>query len=174
MAQNQVPYQPKFSNSKNGVIHDFPLGVLSATGRLSDGERAIVVMHVGKEGAADRGGLVVGDRIISISGRQSEEFSNTTDTGLIGPQTDLAVALEKACAEAPHRLWLGIQRALETVQLRIAVPSTPAFAEAFPHLCPKSTKYLAHIANHLAATQRADGSWQPGVGGDADVYAAAF
>lgn len=174
MAQNQVPYQPKLSNSKNGVIHDFPLGVLSATGRLADGERAIEVMHVGKGGAADRGGLVVGDRIISINGRHPAEFSNTTDTGLIGPQTDLAVALEKACAEAPHQLWLGVQRALDTVQLQIAVPPSPAFAEAFPNLCPKSTKYLAHIANHLAATQRADGSWQPGVGGDADVYAPAF
>ena len=30
------------------------------------------------------------------------------------------------------------------------------------------------IAVHLGATQRGDGSWQPGVGGDADVYMSAF
>ena len=31
------PYQPKLENSKRGDHHDFPLGVLSATGRLIDG-----------------------------------------------------------------------------------------------------------------------------------------
>ena len=173
-AQNTLPYQPKLANSKNGAVHDFPLGVLSATGRLADGERAILVMHVGKDGAADRGGLAVGDRIVAISGQQPSAFSKSTDSGVAGPQTDLAIALEKSCAEQPHRLRLAVQRADETVQLQIVVPPSPAFVESFPNRCPKSKKYLAGIANHLAATQQGDGRWRPGVGGDADVYAASF
>ena len=78
----EVPYQPRLSNSKNGAVHDFPLGVLSATGRLVDGENSILVMHIGADGAADRGGLAVGDRIVSIRGKQPAPFSKSTDSGL--------------------------------------------------------------------------------------------
>lgn len=173
-AQGTAPYQPKLTNSKNGAVHDFPLGVLSATGRLVDGERAILVMHVGKDGAADRGGLAVGDRIVAINGQKPSAFSKSTDSGVDGPQTDLALALEQACADEPHRLRLSVQRGDETIQLNIVVPASPAFAESFPNRCPKSDKYLAQIADHLAATQQPNGRWQPGVGGDADVYTAAF
>jgi len=172
-AQSTVPYQPKLSNSKNGAVHDFPLGVLSATGRLSDGERAILVMHVGKDGAADRGGLVVGDRIVTIRGQQPSAFSKSTDSGVAGPQTALARALEQACADKPHRVRLAVQRGDEMVQLTVGVPPSPAFVD-FPTRCVKSKKFLAGIANHLAATQLGDGRWRPGVGGDADVYTAAF
>ncbi|MCP4817382.1 MAG: hypothetical protein GY888_33105, partial [Planctomycetaceae bacterium] len=56
----QTLYQPKLVNNKTQQLHDFPMGVLSATGRLSDGERAILVMDIGKEGVADRGGLLKG------------------------------------------------------------------------------------------------------------------
>ena len=42
------------------------MGVLSATGRLHDGEREILVRDVGKAGAAEKGDLKVNDRIISI------------------------------------------------------------------------------------------------------------
>ena len=87
----EVPYQPRLSNSKNGAVHDFPLGVLSATGRLVDGENSILVMHIGADGAADRGGLAVGDRIVSIRGKQPAPFSKSTDSGLEGPQTELAM-----------------------------------------------------------------------------------
>ena len=60
------PYRPKLSDGKSPDFHDFPLGVLSATGRLHDGEKEIVVRDVGKSGVAESGGLQVGDRIISI------------------------------------------------------------------------------------------------------------
>jgi hypothetical protein len=36
-------YAPKLENSKNGAVHDSPLGVLSATGRLTHGATAIFV-----------------------------------------------------------------------------------------------------------------------------------
>ena len=32
-------YRPKLVNSKSGEHHDFPIGVLEATGRLTDGDR---------------------------------------------------------------------------------------------------------------------------------------
>ena len=62
----QTLYQPKLVNNKTQQLHDFPMGVLSATGRLSDGERDILVMDIGQEGVADRGGLLKGDRIVAI------------------------------------------------------------------------------------------------------------
>jgi hypothetical protein len=131
-------------------------------------------MDVGQGGAAERGGLMVGDRIVSIRGQQPAAFSNKTDTGLTGPQTDLAVAIEQACADEPHLLQVTVQRKGETVSLEIPVPASRAFAFSFPNRCAKSQKYLAAIAEHLVATQRKDGSWKPGVGGDADVYTSAF
>ena len=170
----EVPYQPRLSNSKNGAVHDFPLGVLSATGRLVDGENSILVMHIGADGAADRGGLAVGDRIVAIRGKQPAPFSKSTDSGLEGPQTELAIALDQACAAVPARLRLAVQRGEETVQLTIPVPKSPAFVNSLPNRCAKSRKYIADIADYLAGTQQASGRWRPGVGGDADVYAAAF
>ncbi|MCA9246334.1 MAG: hypothetical protein KDA42_04435 [Planctomycetales bacterium] len=173
-AQDVSPYQPRLQNSKSGDVHDFPLGVLSATGRLEDGDRAILVVDVGDRGAASRGGLMVGDRIVLIRGQQPHAYSKSTDSGLDGPQTELAIALEQACAEPPHRLQLSVERNEESLQLSVDVPPSSAFAESFPGRCPKSEKYLASIADHLAATQQQNGSWRPGVGGDADVYAGAF
>jgi hypothetical protein len=173
-AQEASPYQPKSTNSKNGSVHDFPLGVLSATGRLKHGDQAILLLHIGKDGAAERGGLVVGDQIVSIGGQQLSPYSKSTDSGIAGPQTELANAIEQACANEPHRLQLAVLRDSKTVQLSIAAPPSPAFAATFPNRCPKTETYLAAIADRLAATQQGDGRWRPGVGGDADVYVSAF
>ncbi|MFP6574282.1 MAG: DUF6288 domain-containing protein, partial [Pirellulaceae bacterium] len=170
----QTLYRPKLVNNKTQQLHDFPMGVLSATGRLSDGDRSILVMDIGKDGAAARGGLTVGDRILSIAGQQPGPFSMKTDAGLSGPQEALAIALQQACATNPHQLQLVVVRKEKTIPLKITVPASPTFAPSFPHNCTKSQTYLAGIAKHLVATQRKDGSWQPGVGGDADVYMSAF
>jgi hypothetical protein len=173
-AQKATPYRPKITNSRNQAFQDFPMGVLSATGRVADGDRTIVVIDVGKGGAADRGGLLVGDRIISIAGRQPTAFSMKTDTGVAGPQSELAVAIEQACATEPRRLQCKVQRGDKSIALGITVPASSVFADSFPQKCPNRQGFLAAIADHLVATQRADGSWHPGVGGDADVYMSAF
>ena len=172
--QAQTLYRPKLVNNKNQQLHDFPMGVLSATGRLSDGDRAILVMDVGKDGAAAGAGLNVGDRIISIAGKQPGPFSMKTDAGLRGPQEALAIALQDACATRPHQLQLVVDREGTRVALQATVPASIPFAQSFPRNCKKSQGYLAGIAKHLVAIQRKDGSWQPGVGGDADVYMSAF
>lgn len=170
----QTLYRPKLVNNKTQQLHDFPMGVLSATGRLSNGDRAILVMDVGKDGAALRGGLTVGDRIVSIAGKQPDPFSMKTDAGLSGPQEALAIAIQQACATKPHHLQLVVDRKGKTIPLKMTVPASAPFAQSFPRNCKKSQTYLAGIAKHLVATQRKDGSWQPGVGGDADVYMSAF
>ena len=174
LAAQQALYRPRLTNDKNQSHHDFPMGVLSATGRLADGERAILVKDVGAGGAAASGGLLVGDRILTIAGQQPTPFSMKTDAGLTGPQETLGLALDQACGRKPHQLLLTVQRKEKTLPLKITVPASDSFAASFPRKCLKSRKYLAAIAEHLVATQRKDGSWQPGVGGDADVYMSAF
>ena len=171
---SQTLYRPKLVNNKSQEFHDFPMGVLSATGRLSNGERRILVMDIGKDGAAARGGLAVGDRIALIRGQRPAPFSMKTDAGLTGPQEALAAAIEQACATGPHQLQLSVLRKNKMIPIKITVPASAAFAASFPRNCAKRRKYLAGIARHLVATQRKDGSWQPGVGGDADVYMSAF
>ena len=58
--------------------------MLSATGRLSDGEREILIMDVGKGGPGEKAGLLVGDRIVSAGGRRSKPFSKSTEAGVEG------------------------------------------------------------------------------------------
>ena len=72
-------YKPKLVNSKSGDHHDFPLGVLEATGRLRDGEREILIMDVGRGGVGERSGLQVGDRITKIENMTPDKFSKKTD-----------------------------------------------------------------------------------------------
>ena len=47
------PYKPKLTDGKSPDFQDFPMGVLSATGRLHKEEREIVVRDVGKGGVAE-------------------------------------------------------------------------------------------------------------------------
>ena len=102
-ALGQAPYPyyaPKLQNSKDGEVHDFPLGVLSATGRLQHGATAIAVMDVGPDGPGQRGGLQVGDAIVAIEGKAMPPYSSELDAGLMGPQTVLATALDERCCPA--------------------------------------------------------------------------
>ena len=171
----ETPYKPKLSDGKSPDFHDFPMGVLSATGRLHDLEREIVIRDIGKAGYAEQGGLRSGDRIISIEGKISKQsFSMSTDTGLEGPQNLLGKALEAACASKNQILHMEVKRKEKKISLKIRVPSSPAFASTFPKKCAKSRKYISGIVDHLVDIQREDGSWRPGVGGDADVYTGAF
>ena len=164
LAMEYPLYHPKLENSKNGAHHDFPLGVLSATGRLTDGEREILIMDVGGNGPAEIGGLRIGDRIVLAGGRDSAPYSSRTETGVSGPQRELAVALALACKAKPPVLVLEVRRRAKLTKLQIRLPAG----------IPGKEKLLAGIADHLLATQQESGRWQPGVGGDADVYTSAF
>ena len=77
---------PSWSTARTGRTTTFPLGVLEAAGRLKDGEKEILVMDVGKGGAAQKAGLMAGDRVMMIEGKTPDAFSKKTDTGLDGPQ----------------------------------------------------------------------------------------
>jgi len=102
LAQSPFPYYaPKLRNSKDGEVQDFPLGVLSATGRLQHGATAITVMDVGPDGPGQRAGLRVGDAIVAIEGKAMPPYSSDLDAELMGPQTALATALDEACSR-PH------------------------------------------------------------------------
>lgn len=169
------PYRPKLTDGKSPDFHDFPLGVLSATGRLFDGGKDILVRDVGESGVAEQGGLQVGDRILAIDGKVPDHaFSMNTDKGLEGPQTLLGETLDAVCASETRDLRLLVKRDEQKIPLTLTLPPSPAFSTTFPLNCPKRKKYLACITAHLLALQRQDGSWKPGVGGDADVYTASF
>lgn len=171
----EEPYRPKLSDGKSPDFHDFPLGVLSATGRLFDGGKEILVRDVGPGGVAEQGGLRAGDRILAINEKVPERpFTLDTDKGLEGPQTLLGETLDAAGASETRRLRLLVKRGEKEIPLTFTLPPSPAFSPTFPLHCAKRKKYLAGITAHLLALQREDGSWKPGVGGDADVYTASF
>ena len=167
-------YQPKLVNSKSGEHHDFPLGVLEATGRLVDGDKEILVMDVGKGGVAEKGGLLVGDRLVRMDGKLPHPFSKKTETGLEGPQSLLGISLNRNSASSLPLLSFQVRRDSKLISLSVKIPSGPSFSLSNPKSCRKRKKFLEDISNHLVAVQQESGRWKPGVGGDADVYTTAF
>ena len=167
-------YRPQLVNSKSGEHHDFPIGVLEATGRLIDGDREILVMDVGKGGAANLAGLQVGDRITKIENKIPDKFSKKTDAGLSGPQDLLGRSLDKKAVLPKSQLSIEVLRGQQIQKLNIALPQSTPFAFSDPQSCSKRKSFLSGIAEYLANVQQSNGRWKPGVGGDADVYTTAF
>ena len=167
-------YKPKLVNSKSGEHHDFPLGVLEATGRLQDGDRGILIMDVGKGGAAELAGLQVGDRITKIENKIPDVFSKKTDAGLSGPQDLLGRSLDKKAGSSKSSLSVEISRGEQSIKLLIQLPKSISFSRSDPQSCSKRRDFLSEIAEYLVNVQQSNGRWRPGVGGDADVYTTAF
>ncbi len=167
-------YAPKLVNSKSGEHHDFPLGVLEATGRLTDGDREILIMDVGKDGAAQLAGLQVGDRITKIENKIPEQFSKKTDAGLSGPQDLLGRTLDQKAGSSNAKLSVEISRGKQSMKLVIQLPKSIPFSLSSPQSCSKRRNFLSGIAEYLVNVQQSNGRWKPGVGGDADVYTTAF
>ena len=167
-------YKPKLVNSKNGDHHDFPLGVLEATGRLTDGDNQILIMDVGKGGAAQKAGLLAGDRLVRIDGKIPSVFSKKTDTGLEGPQALLGQSLNLKSSALNPVLSLGVRRESEKLSLSVNLPPSLSFTLSNPISCKKRKDFLHGISEHLVDVQEKNGRWKPGVGGDADVYTTAF
>ena len=172
-AENSA-YKPKLVNSKSGEHHDFPLGVLEATGRLQDGDREILIMDVGKGGAAELAGLQVGDRITKIENKIPDKFSKKTDAGLFGPQDLLGRSLDQKAGSSKSQLMLEVTRGEEFEKLNIPLPQSTSFSFSDPKSCSKRKSFLSGIAEYLVNVQQSNGRWKPGVGGDADVYTTAF
>ena len=172
-AENSA-YKPKLVNSKSGEHHDFPLGVLEATGRLQDGDREILIMDVGKGGAAELAGLQVGDRITKIENKIPDKFSKKTDAGLFGPQDLLGRSLDQKAGSSKSELIVEISRGEEFEKLNIPLPQSTSFSFSDPQSCSKRKSFLSGIAEYLVNVQQSNGRWKPGVGGDADVYTTAF
>ena len=170
----QSVYRPKLINSKNGDHHDFPLGVLEATGRLKDGDKEILITDVGKGGTAESSGLLVGDRLVRIDGKYPKPFSKKTDSGLEGPQSLLGISLNRNASLPNPLLSLEVRRESKLINLSVKLPSSQSFSLTVPITCHKRKKFLGDISNHLVRVQQKSGRWQPGVGGDADVYTTAF
>jgi hypothetical protein len=134
----------------------------------------LTAQSVYKGGAAQSGGLKVGDRVMMIEGKTSQPFSTKTDTGLEGPQALLGNSLDRKSASSKPVLSLRVRRESEQLSLSIDLPKSPSFSFSRPLACGKRKDYLAEIARHLVAVQEKNGRWKPGVGGDADVYTTAF
>jgi len=175
LGQSPYPYYaPKLQNSKDGQVHDFPLGVLSATGRLEPGATAIVVRDVGPDGPGQRGGLQVGDAIVAIQGKAMPPYSNELDAGLAGPQAVLASALDERCSQPDPKLKLTVVRDGKQVPLEISLPASPRFARTFPLQCQKAAAYRRAAYQWLIDNQRSDGTWPGHIGGDSPDYQVSY
>ncbi len=173
--QSTYPYySSKLENSKAGAVHDFPLGVLSATGRLQHGATAITVKDVGANGPGERGGLQVGDAIVATDRKQFPPYSKELDAGLIGPQTALAAALDEGCSQREPKLQLTVLRGGKHVRLEIALPASSRYSRTFPLQCEKASAYRQACHQWLVDRQRRDGTWPGHIGGDSADYQVSY
>lgn len=173
VAQDTYPYyKPKLQNSKDGDAQDFPLGVLSATGRLKNGEREITVTDVGVQGPGQLGGLQTGDVIVAIEGKAMLPYSKELDAGLMGPQTALAAALDDRCAQQEPLLKLTVSRAGKPQSLEIKLPPSARYAKTFPLDCEKTNSFRQAAYDWLIKNQNKDGTWPGHIGGDSCDYQA--
>lgn len=166
-------YNPKLKNAKDGSEHTFPLGVLSATGRLVDGSRGIEIIDVDADGAAAKAGIQVGDGIIAVKRTFFPPYSSNIDTGVSGAQTILAAGLDAGGASDPPQFEVTIFRDNKQERVEVALPASPAFARTFPVRCEKTEQYRRNIEQWLIDTQRPDGFFNGG-GGDARDYGTPF
>ena len=174
-AQPSYPYYAsKLKNSKEGEVHDFPLGVLSATGRLRDRATAIEVVDVGANGPGQLGGLQTGDGIVAIDGKGMPPYSTDLDAGLMGPQAALASALDLGCSLTEPKLKLTVVRDGKQVLIDIPLPASPRYARTFPSQCPKATAYRKAAYQWLIDHQRSDGTWPGHIGGDSPDYQVSY
>lgn len=167
-------YASKLEISKGGAVHDFPLGVLSATGRLQDGSTAIAIKDVGPGGPGEQGGLRVGDAIVTIDGKEMPPYSMELDAGMMGPQTVLATALDDGCSQPDPKLRLTVARNGEAVSLEIELPASPRYSRTFPRQCEKATAYRQACYQWLIDHQRPDGTWPGHIGGDSPDYQTSY
>ena len=142
------PYRPKLVNSKSGEHHDFPLGVLEATGRLQDGDREILIMDVGKGGAAELAGLQVGDRITKIENKIPDKFSKKTDAGLLGPQDLLGRSLDEKAGSSNSELSIEVARGQNIQKLNIRLPASLPFSFSDPESCEKEKDFFLILLNN--------------------------
>ena len=161
----RIQTQEALVNSKDGSYHDFPLGALEATGRLQGWGKGNP--HNGRRqgGAAETGGLKVGDRVMMIRWQDSGRLFKKTDTGLEGPQALLGNSWI-ANRLLPNRFFLRVRRESEQLNLSIDLPKSPSFSFSRPLACQERIP-LAEIARHLVEVQEKNGRWKPGVEGDA-------
>lgn len=167
-------YSPKLTVSKEGESHDFPLGVLSATGRVQHGATAITVIDVGEGGPGRQGGLQVGDVIVAVDGKAMSPYSRELDAGLMGPQAALARALDIGCSLPVPKLKLTVVRDGRRLPLEIALPASPRYARTFPLQCSKAAAYRQAACQWLIDNQRSDGTWPGHIGGDSPDYQVSY
>ncbi|HUG19670.1 MAG TPA: DUF6288 domain-containing protein [Planctomycetaceae bacterium] len=168
------PYRPKLTNDKAGNTHDFPLGVMSATGRLADGASVIEIIDLAEDGAATEGGLQAGDGIYGVGRKTFGPYSKNLDTGLLGPQAALAAELDRGCAKDPPQIQLMVVRGDEKLKLDVPLPASPSFARTFPERCEKTAAYRKGIEAWLVENQTPQGFWKGGLGGDDRDYSVPY
>jgi len=167
-------YFPDIQNSRGVNFQDFPLGVLSATGRLFDGEAAILVKDVSKTGIAGKAGLQIGDRIFKVQGKTLGRFSMNPDAGLAGPQALLATQLYQTSIRDKRNLRVTVIRSGKLEQLDMELPPCLRYDKRSPGSGEMGEHYLQGVCRMLVRLQQKDGMWKSDAGLEADQYLTAL
>jgi len=159
--------QDAWDGKANGV-RDVPMGPLGGVCILHIGKPDLEVRSLDEGGAAYRGGLRVGDRIIVANGKPFLPYDNDPASGGRGGPEGLGRGIEES--EAGRKpLKLVVMRGDTRKELTIPIKAAGGLSRNWPlDKCSKLQKYQLGICAFLTGKQRGSGHWRTGYGTGAD------
>lgn len=159
-----VAYTPSFLNTKGESTQDIPLGPIMGVGRMTFNEPQMEVVDLYAGGPGASAGLLVGDIVTGVNGKEFVTYRRSNATGGEGAPEDLGRAILAAQAGGdPVVLNL---RGKDDITL--SLPPLPDFIQGYPTAdCERTQLQIRANAEWLAERQRPNGSW-------ARDYATAF
>lgn len=159
--------QDEWDGKGNGV-RDVPMGPLGGVCILHIGKPDFEVKSLDDGGAAYRGGLRQGDRIIAANGKPLVAYDNDPASGGRGGPEALGRAIEES--EGGRKpLKLVVMRGDTRKELTIPLKAVGGLSRNWPlDKCSKLQKYQSGICAFLAGKQRGSGHWRTGYGTGAD------
>jgi len=134
--------------------------------KLSDKDHTcpdLTVVNLIKKAPGHKCGLKIGDVIYGVNGKSFTRMDWDVNAGRKGSFRDLGTAIEDSEANKNGLVELMVRRGTATTVIKVQLPQIGGLSKTYPFNCPKSMTYYDEICDHLASTQKSNGSFGTGI-----------
>ena len=134
--------------------------------KLSDKDHTcpdLTVVNLIKKAPGHKCGLKIGDVIYGVNGKSFPRMDWDVNAGRKGPFRELGLAIEESEANKKGLVELMVRRGTATTVIMVQLPQIGGLSKTYPFNCPKSMTYYDEICDHLASTQKSNGSFGTGI-----------
>ena len=138
----------------------YPLGGIQAQGLVEQhgNSSVIVVKEIFSGGFAEKGGLVIGDKIVKANGKSLNAKTDADIINKFGVQVEIAEA-KKASGSDFGKLKLHVVRENKKVKLYLDIAYYGPVGKGGPATCKKTAQILADALEFLKSRQKDDGKF---------------